>query len=112
MLFFHADRCPTCRQIEKNVLASGVPAGLTILKVDYDTATELRKKYTVLSQSSFVYINNDGTMIKRRVGGLTIDDIVSKIAEAKNQGTDTTARTGSNQIAKAYFAGGCFWCME
>jgi peptide methionine sulfoxide reductase msrA/msrB len=113
VLFFHADRCPTCQQAEKNFLASGIPARLTILKVDYDKETELKKKYAILTQTSFVYIKNDGNMITRWVGWLMIDDILSKVNAAKWQdGTSQFTRTGSNEIAIAYFAGGCFRCME
>ena len=113
VLFFHADRCPTCQQAEKNFLASGIPIGLTILKVDYDQEAELKKKYAILTQTSFVYIENDGTLIKRWVGWLTIDDILSKVNQAKWQNWDQqSTRIPSNQIAKAYFAGGCFRCME
>lgn len=114
VLFFHADRCPTCREAEKNILASGVPAWLSILKVDYDTATELKQKYGVLTQSSFVSIQHDGTLIKRWIGGRTIADIQAKISEAKSGTTQDVAvpKTPSGVLATAYFAGGCFWCME
>ncbi len=112
VLFFHADRCPTCRQIEKSITTSTIPLWLTILKVNYDTNIVLRKKYTVLTQSSFVLIKQDGTLIKRRVGWLTIDDIISKINESKKQNTDTSKKIASNKIEKAHFAGGCFRCME
>lgn len=113
VLFFHADWCPTCQQAEKNFLASGIPAGLTIVKVDYDQETELKKKYTILTQTSFVYIKNDGTLIKRWVGWLTVDDILAKVNDVKWQNwAQQSTRTPSNQIATAYFAGGCFRCME
>jgi len=68
VLFFHADRCPTCNEAEKNFLESGIPEGLTILKVNFDTERELRQKYAILSQTSYVLIKPDGTMIKRWVG--------------------------------------------
>lgn len=83
VLFFHADWCPSCQQAEKNFLASGIPDGLTILKVNFDTETKLKLKYGILSQTSFAYIKPDGTLIKRWVGGRDIQDILSKIAEAK-----------------------------
>jgi peptide methionine sulfoxide reductase msrA/msrB len=113
VLFFHADRCPACIAAEKSFLASGIPDGLTILKVDFDTATELRKKYTVLSQTSFVLIQPDGTMIKRWVWGRTIQDIIEKIDEAKKvESSDISVKQSSWKSSTAYFAGGCFRCME
>ncbi|USN55929.1 MAG: thioredoxin family protein [Candidatus Peribacteria bacterium] len=83
VLFFHADRCPTCNQAEKNFLKQGIPAGLTILKVDYDTADDLKKKYNILTQTSYVYVQADGTLIKRWVGGTRIQDIIDQVSDAK-----------------------------
>ncbi len=112
VLFFHADRCPTCRQAEKNFLDEGIPSGLTILKVNYDKEIKLKEKYAILTQTSFAYVKSDGTLIKRWVGGLTIWDIVDKINEAKVENGIIDTRTWSNQRQKAYFAGWCFRCME
>lgn len=62
-LFFHAPWCPQCRNIENGIKAQGVPAGFTILKVDYDSNQSLRQKYGVTLQTTFVSLddNNDGT---------------------------------------------------
>lgn len=79
VLFFHADWCPTCQAIEKDILSKEVPSGLTILKVDYDTATDLKKKYNVLTQSSFVQVDNEWNMIKRWISWRWLDDIVKKV---------------------------------
>ena len=113
VLFFHADRCPTCQQAEKSFLESGIPTWLTIVKVNYDKEIELKKKYTILTQTSFAYVKNNGELIKRWVGWITINDILTKINETKSQDwTQESNRIPSNQINKAYFAGGCFRCME
>ncbi|MDD3144787.1 MAG: thioredoxin family protein [Candidatus Gracilibacteria bacterium] len=79
VLFFHADWCPTCIAIEKDILSKEVPSGLTILKVDYDTATDLKQKYSILTQSSFVQVDNKGNMIKRWISGRGLDDIIKKV---------------------------------
>jgi peptide methionine sulfoxide reductase msrA/msrB len=112
LLFFHADRCPTCNEAEKNFLESGIPEGLTILKVNFDTERELRQKYAILSQTSYVLIKPDGTMIKRWVGWRTIEEIVKKVQEAKAELPSAPARTPSWTTATAYLAGGCFRCLE
>lgn len=117
VLFFHADRCPTCQQAEANFLRDWLPVWLTILKVDYDTEQALKTKYRVLTQTSFVLIKPDGTMIKRRVWGRTVSDILAKIAEAKQEkNTNLTQPTSvaepSGQRATMYVAWWCFWCME
>lgn len=113
ILFFHADRCPTCNEAEKNFLASDIPAGLTILKVNYDKETELKKKYQILTQTSYVLIKADGTLIKRRVGWRTLQELQAKIAEAKNNiAENDSKRIPSLITATVYLAWWCFRCME
>ncbi len=84
VLFFHADRCPTCIAARKNYEKYGIPSGLNLLEIDFDTATELKEKYTILSQSSYVYIDLQGNLIKRRIGGVTIKDILQHVNDAKS----------------------------
>jgi thiol-disulfide isomerase/thioredoxin len=67
VLFFHAPWCPQCRSIENGINAQGVPAGLTIIKVDYDTNQELRRKYGVTLQTTFVKVDDQGNFISRYV---------------------------------------------
>ena len=117
VLFFHAAWCPTCVEAENNFLASNFSPWLTILKVDFDTATDLKIKYNILAQTSFAYIKPDGTLIKRWIGWLTLQDVLDKIAEAKSSSgaVDQLSRhtlSSWSIAATAYFAGGCFWCME
>jgi thiol:disulfide interchange protein len=76
-LFFHADWCSTCQNFEKQILASkDIPRDVIILKVNYDTATELKKKYSILSQSTFVQVDSQGNMYKRWLGKSNISDII------------------------------------
>ncbi len=60
--FFHASWCPICQGIEKEINAdtSKIPAGVTLIKTDFDTSTELRKKYGVTTQYTFVQVDNNG----------------------------------------------------
>lgn len=67
LLFFHAPWCPQCRQIESDIKAKGVPAGVTIIKTDYDTSQQLRHKYGVTLQTTFVRINDNGELVKKYV---------------------------------------------
>ena len=64
ILFFHAPWCPECRGFEKAIESGTVPDGAQILKVDYDSATDLRKKYEVTIQSTFVRVDATGKRIK------------------------------------------------
>ena len=64
LLFFHATWCPQCRSLESDILAQGVPSGVTIIKVDYDTHQDLRQKYGVTVQTTMVEVDNDGTSLQ------------------------------------------------
>lgn len=63
LLFFHAPWCPQCREIEKSINEGGVPAGVTVLKVDYDSNQALRQKYGVTLQTTFVKIDDAGNKV-------------------------------------------------
>ena len=81
VLFFHASWCPTCRglnaDIEKNL--SAIPSEVSILKIDYDTATELKKKYGVTYQHTLVQVAADGTLIKKWSGSPTLASLAAQI---------------------------------
>lgn len=81
VLFFHASWCPSCRalnsDIEKNV--SAIPAGVTILKTDYDKETELKKKYGVTTQHTLVQVDKDGNLIKKWSGGSKLENLLSQV---------------------------------
>lgn len=67
ILFFHAPWCPQCRELEKSIKNSPIPSEVTILKVDYDSNQDLRKKYGVTRQTTLVKIDNQGKEIKKFV---------------------------------------------
>lgn len=81
VLFFHASWCPSCRglsaDIEKNLGA--IPSDVSILKVDYDTESELKRKYGVTYQHTLVQVSADGTQIKKWSGTPTLSSLVSQI---------------------------------
>ena len=80
VLFFHANWCPTCIATEKDILKQGVPDNLSILKANFDTELELRKKYWVTTQTTFVQVDNEWNMIKKWAWG-KLADIVKKVSE-------------------------------
>ena len=67
LLFFHAPWCNQCRKIEADINSNGIPNDVTVLKVDYDSNQELRQKYGVTLQTTFVKINDDGSLNKKFV---------------------------------------------
>lgn len=64
VLFFHAPWCPQCRDLEADIENSGVPNGMAILKVDYDSNQALRQRYGVTQQTTVVSIDKDGNKQK------------------------------------------------
>lgn len=60
VLFFHATWCPQCHALDDSINANGVPDGVTILKVDYDTNQDLRQEYGVTQQTTVVSLDDNG----------------------------------------------------
>jgi len=60
--FFHASWCPICQGIDKEINAdmSKIPSGVTFIKTDFDNSTDLRQKYGVTTQYTFVQVDNSG----------------------------------------------------
>lgn len=67
VLFFHASWCPTCIAINKDIEAhlASLPKDVTILKVNYDEASDLKEAYGVTAQYTFVQVDNDAKLIKK-----------------------------------------------
>ena len=59
ILFFHASWCGDCQAFDKVLREGPIPAGVQILKVDYDSRQDLRQKYGVTKQSTFVELDDD-----------------------------------------------------
>lgn len=68
VLFFHAPWCPFCVKSDANLHALYGTQAPTIstYKVDFDSATELRQRYGVVVQDTFVVIDGDGGKIDVR----------------------------------------------
>jgi thiol-disulfide isomerase/thioredoxin len=81
VLFFRASWCPSCRALDGDIKANlgAIPGGVTILDVDYDTATALKQKYGVTTQHTLVQVTADGTMITKWSGGSTLASVVAKV---------------------------------
>ena len=83
LLFFHATWCPSCRQIESEIIDKGVPEGVTIIKVDYDTHQDLRQKYGVTVQTTFVSVDASGELIDTFVpygSDLSLKSVLDELA--------------------------------
>lgn len=81
VLFFRASWCPTCRAVDADIKAnlSKIPSSLAILDVNYDDSTELKQKYGVTYQHTFVQVDKDGTPIKKWSGSPTLSALVVEV---------------------------------
>jgi len=79
VIFFHASWCPSCRAADSGISEGEVPEGLTILKADFDSATDLRKKYSVVGQHTFVQVDADGNEIKKWLGWNSVAEVVERL---------------------------------
>ncbi len=80
VLFFHAPWCPYCKaaNIAFTDNESKIPQGVTVFKTDYDSNTELKQKYGVTYQHTFVQIDSEGKMITKWNGG-DIDNLIKNL---------------------------------
>ena len=78
VLFFHATWCPDCKATNESLMSAGVPAGLTVVKVDYDAMTDLKKKYGITQQHTFVQIDSMGGKVAMWTGTKSGEAILAK----------------------------------
>lgn len=84
LLFFHASWCPSCKQSDKDLKAlynAGTPK-LNTYRVDYDSSLDLRKRYDVVQQHSFVLIDGKGTALKTLLG-TTSEELATVLTTAQ-----------------------------
>jgi thiol-disulfide isomerase/thioredoxin len=82
VLFFAADWCPTCQAALKDINANGERMTvITIVVVDYDRSADLKRRYGVTTQHTFVQIDADGAKLAAWNGG-GVDVIVKNTKRA------------------------------
>ncbi|MFW5703697.1 MAG: thioredoxin family protein [Patescibacteria group bacterium] len=71
VIFFAADWCPSCQAADQAFTdqTDEIPAGVTVLKADYDSENELKDKYGVTYQHTYVQVDENGEMITKWNGG-------------------------------------------
>lgn len=71
VLFFYAAWCPTCQPTDKEFTLeqANIPGDVILFRTDYDHETELKTKYGVTYQHTFVYLNSDGNALSTWNGG-------------------------------------------
>jgi thiol-disulfide isomerase/thioredoxin len=75
-LHFHADWCPTCRAQDKVLQSLKAEKGLdlTVLRADYDTEKDLKRRFRVNAQSTLVVFK--GQKEAARLVGDTAPDAI------------------------------------
>lgn len=81
VLFFHATWCPTCRAFKSDVSnnLADIPAGLTILEVNYDTETALKQKYGITYQHTYVEVDSEGNARSKWSGSPTLEAFLREV---------------------------------
>jgi thiol:disulfide interchange protein len=81
VLFFSAAWCPTCRALDRDITANQatIPAGVTILQVDYDSAVTLRQQYGVTTQHTLVQVDAAGNELKQWSGSTRLSDLLTEV---------------------------------
>lgn len=76
--FFAATWCPDCQALYQDLRVNlkTLPAGMTVVFVNFDKSFDLKKKYGVTSQHSFVVVGPAGERKKAWAGSLTAAALV------------------------------------
>ena len=80
ILYFWAPWCSTCSSLDVEIHKNPelIPRQAIVIRVPYDTATELRKKYAVTVQHTFVLLDKNNEALNLVVGGDPADVLVAQ----------------------------------
>jgi thiol-disulfide isomerase/thioredoxin len=82
ILFFHASWCPSCKKANQDLTEMYAEEKFVVstYKVDYDKAKDLKRKYGVIQQHTFILIDAQGNELDRIVGGTRaqLDEFIDK----------------------------------
>jgi thioredoxin 1 len=78
VLFFAAPWCPSCRSLDKAIQADlgSIGTGTLIVRVDYDTSTDLKRQYGVVTQHTIVVLNPDGREKSKKIWARTVAEVL------------------------------------
>ncbi|MEA3322752.1 MAG: thioredoxin family protein [Patescibacteria group bacterium] len=81
ILFFTAPWCPNCTETGNNIEAEQkeIPDNVAVVRVDFDNESELREKYHVEKQHTFVLVDKNGKEISRWNNSTTVEEIIDNI---------------------------------
>ena len=78
VLYFAASWCPDCQATYQDLVTNSkmFPMDFHLVVINYDTAKELKMKYGITQQHSFVEIDASGKALKSWVGTKTVAEII------------------------------------
>ena len=81
LIFFHANWCPTCHGLDKNINKNieDIPSDVSILKADFDKENDIKRKYGVTVQHTLVQVDNGGNLIAKWTGSPTLSSVLNQI---------------------------------
>lgn len=65
VLFFHAEWCIVCKQIERNFESGALPDDTVVFIVDLEGDRDLVREYDIRFQTSFVQVDDNGNELKQ-----------------------------------------------
>ena len=63
VLYFYASWCPTCQATDKKLTQTDIPKDVVVFRVDYDNSGELKTKYGIQYQDTFVQVDKDSAAV-------------------------------------------------
>ncbi|MBI4054219.1 MAG: thioredoxin family protein [Candidatus Doudnabacteria bacterium] len=80
VLNFYAPWCPFCRAADADFQANlgRLPENLVLLRVQYDSEKELKSKYGVTYQHTFVQVDEQSKQVTKWSGG-GIDELIARV---------------------------------
>lgn len=80
VLFFHAAWCPFCKEADAdfNAHLNDLPPDVVLLKIDYDRENDLKKKYGITYQHTFVQVDMEGNALTKWSGG-GVQELIAQI---------------------------------
>ncbi len=81
VLFFYSSSCAACVVLEKDIVtnAARIPKDVKILKVDFDSAADLKAKYGVTEPHKFIQVNSAGNRVTQWNLSSTLSDLLTRI---------------------------------
>lgn len=79
VLYFHATWCPDCQRYNKEFLNNldKIPKDVVLFRTDYDMEKDLKQKYNIVYQHTYILVDSEGNEIKKWNGG-GIEQLISQ----------------------------------